>query len=294
MSREARPREESKIAAAGPLATLGCVLVCLAADLAIVGPHRLLEAISLNGEIRITPVLLSLSWLLPINVLILCFNLVPAFPLDGGRIARAIIWRTTGDKVRGTRVSARLGEGFAVLLAAAGAWMVLTTGAFGGFWLLASRSCSANPPAARCSRRHVSERIEGSGCRTSWTISLSRSPLRRSSPTRSMPTSAATAPPGCRSSTVVGTSSGSPGVSASRKPQTARKPAYVGSALASDDAATLRIDENGPLTELLSLESLGRLGAVMAVDREGVLRGVVTVEQVRRALHSVLGSPTAR
>ena len=54
-------------------------------------------------DIRITPVLLSLSWLLPMNVLLLLFNLLPAFPLDGGRIARSIVWRVTGDKRRGTR-----------------------------------------------------------------------------------------------------------------------------------------------------------------------------------------------
>ena len=57
--------------------------------------------------------------------------------------------------------------------------------------------------------------------------------------------------------------------------------------------ATWRVDEDRPLTDVLSSESLGRLGAVMAVDREGVLRGVVTVEQVRRALQSAFGSPAA-
>jgi hypothetical protein len=46
-----------------------------------------------------------------------------------------------------------------------------------------------------------------------------------------------------------------------------------------------------PLTELLSSESLGKLGALMAVDGEGVLRGVVTIEQVRRALQSAFSSP---
>jgi len=53
------------------------------------------------------------------------------------------------------------------------------------------------------------------------------------------------------------------------------------------------VDEDRPISEVLSSESLGRLGALMAVDREGVLRGVVTVEQVRRALQSALGSPAA-
>jgi hypothetical protein len=64
----------------------------------------------------------------------------------------------------------------------------------------------------------------------------------------------------------------------------------IGSVLEADDASSLRVDEDRPLTEVLALESLGRLGAVMAVDGEGVLRGVVTVEQVRRALRSVLGT----
>ena len=65
----------------------------------------------------------------------------------------------------------------------------------------------------------------------------------------------------------------------------------TGAVLESDDASTMRVDEDRPLTDVLSSEMLGKLGAVMAVDHEGVLRGVVTVEQVRRALASVLGSP---
>ncbi len=124
----ATPGEEFRISGAGPLATAGFVVLCLALDLAIVGPHRLLHAVVLDGTVPITPVLLSLSWLVPMNILILVFNLVPAFPLDGGRIARAIVWRVTGDKQRGTQIAAQLGQGFAVLLAGVGIWWVLVTG----------------------------------------------------------------------------------------------------------------------------------------------------------------------
>jgi hypothetical protein len=53
------------------------------------------------------------------------------------------------------------------------------------------------------------------------------------------------------------------------------------------------VDQDRPLTEVLSSESLGRLGALMAVDGEGVLRGVVTIEQVRRAQQSAFGSSAA-
>src|SRR5947209_8978692 len=84
MSGEPRtPEEEFKIAAAGPLATLGMVIVFLAVDLAIVGPDRLWHAIRLDSSLMVTPVLLELSWLLLMNTIVLVFNLVPAFPLDG-------------------------------------------------------------------------------------------------------------------------------------------------------------------------------------------------------------------
>src|SRR5207248_6581250 len=126
MSRDAAtPAEEFKIAAAGPAATFLFVLLCLAVDLALVGPHRLVHAVKLDGTVQITPVLLSLSWLVPMNILILIFNLVPAFPLDGGRIARAAVWRFTGDKQRGTRAAAQLGQVFAILLAGVGIWWIL-------------------------------------------------------------------------------------------------------------------------------------------------------------------------
>src|SRR5207253_1616801 len=83
----ASPGEEFKIAVAGPLATFCFVLLCFGLDLAIVGPQRLVHAAKLDDTVHITPVLLSLSWLLPMNILILFFNLVPAFPLEGGRVA---------------------------------------------------------------------------------------------------------------------------------------------------------------------------------------------------------------
>jgi predicted transcriptional regulator len=65
----------------------------------------------------------------------------------------------------------------------------------------------------------------------------------------------------------------------------------VGAAVESDEVRKWRVEEDRPLTELMGSESLSRLGALMAVDREGVLRGVVTVDQVRRALQSAFSSP---
>ena len=51
-----------------------------------------------------------LSWLALINAVLLVFNLLPALPLDGGRIARAIVWKLTGDALAATRACARLGQ----------------------------------------------------------------------------------------------------------------------------------------------------------------------------------------
>ncbi|MGO9974219.1 MAG: site-2 protease family protein [Solirubrobacteraceae bacterium] len=296
MSREARtPAEEFKIAAAGPAGTLGVVLACLAIDLAIVGPHRLLEAAVLSAAIKITPVLLSLSWLLVINVLILVFNLVPAFPLDGGRIARAIVWRATGDRVRGTRTSAKLGEAFALLLGAVGIWMLLAAGSFGGLWLLALAFLLGQSARSALLQTQVSERIEGvrvADIMDRQPVAIpAETPVKQALDEYFHRYAAVWLP-------VVDDQGHFVGIARRERAEamldSGENWLTVGAALDSDDASSLRIDENGPLTELLSLESLGRLGAVMAVDREGVLRGIVTVEQVRRALQTVLGSPAAR
>jgi predicted transcriptional regulator len=67
----------------------------------------------------------------------------------------------------------------------------------------------------------------------------------------------------------------------------------VGAVLDTDLGTGWQITEDRPLTEILSSDSFAKLGAVLAVDREGVLRGVVTVDRVRRALQSAFGSGAA-
>ena len=67
----------------------------------------------------------------------------------------------------------------------------------------------------------------------------------------------------------------------------------TGAVLETDGPPSWRVREDRPISELLSSETLGKLGAVMAVDAEGVLRGVVTVDQVRRALQSAFSRSLA-
>jgi Zn-dependent protease/CBS domain-containing protein len=295
MSRDAAtPSEEFKIAAAGPLATLVFVLLCLGVDLAIVGPHRLVHAARLDPGVPVTPVLLSLSWLLLMNVLILAFNLVPAFPLDGGRIARAAVWRVTRNKQRGTQVAARLGQGFAVLLAGLGiAWM-LTTGSFGGLWLVALAFLLGQSARGAVAQSAVSQRIEG----VRVADIMDRHPVAIQADT---PVGQALEEYFLRYGwswfPVIDSSGRFTGIARQERLQAAQDGGEgwltVGGVLEAGEAGSWRVNETSPLTELLSSESLGQFGALMAVDGEGVLRGVVTVEQVRRALQSAFGSPAA-
>ena len=295
MSRDAEtPGEDFKVAVAGPLATLGVILVCLAADVAIVGSHRLLHAIALDNDVTITPVLLSLSLLLPMNVLLLLFNLVPAFPLDGGRIARSIIWRVTGEKSRGTLIAARMGQGFAVILAGAGLWLLLSYGSFGGLWLVAIAFLLWQSAKSAVLQTALTQRIEG----------LRVGDIMDSHPV-AIP---ATTPVGQALEEyflryrwewfpVVDESGRFVGIARHGRVEASADAGEswltTQAVLESDGISSLRVEEDRPITELLASESLGRLGAVMAVDREGVLRGVVTVEQVRRALQAAFGSQPA-
>lgn len=294
MSRDAvNPGEDFKIAAAGPLATLCFLILCVAVDIVIVGPHRLLDAAQLRTTLRITPVLLSLSWLVLMNVLILAFNLVPAFPLDGGRMARAIVWRLSGSKAIGTRAAALTGRAFALLLAALGLWIILVLRSpFTGIWLLAVAFLLGSSARGALVQTALNERI--ADVRVADIMD--------------------TQPVAIPSITAVGEALDAyflrygwdwfpvidedrrflgiarrAGLEAARD----RGEAWltIGAVLESGEAATWRVGLDRPLAELLSSEPLAKLGALMAVDGEGVLRGVVTIEQVRRALQSAFSSP---
>jgi Zn-dependent protease len=293
MSRDAStPGEDFKIAAAGPLATFLFVLLCLAVDLALVGSHRLVHAAVLDGKVKITPVLLAASWLLFWNVLLLAFNLVPAFPLDGGRIARAIVWRLTGSKRRGTQIAAHLGQAFGVLLGGFGVWLLVSYRSFTGLWLLAIAFLLYQSARSALVQTSFTQLIEGVTVGDVMDVQ----------------------PVAIRADTAVGEALDDYflrygwawfpvideqgrllGIAHRDRLQTAFDGGEgwltVGAVLDTDDGGRWRIREDLPLTEVLSSDSFGKLGAILAVDREGVLRGILTADQVRRALQAAFGSP---
>lgn len=75
-----------------------------------------------------------LSWLWQINVILAVFNLIPAAPLDGGRILRAGLWRQWGDRFRASLAAARAGRVFAIVLIAFGGLALVSTGSILGLW----------------------------------------------------------------------------------------------------------------------------------------------------------------
>ena len=114
------PGDELRFAAAGPAVT--------AAIAGLLGIVRLVV-----GDLLPVWGLALLDYELAVNIAILAFNLLPAFPLDGGRIARSLMWRHHGDRDRATAAAARGGRVFGWGLMALGALSFLS-GAIGGIW----------------------------------------------------------------------------------------------------------------------------------------------------------------
>jgi len=134
---------ELSIAAAGPACSLALGLLCLYAAEWIGGPFVGDPAQPQAILAAMGPATSLLLWLGSINIILAIFNLVPAFPLDGGRILRALMWGASGDLLQATRWAALSGQAFGWVLAGAGFLMLLGTqlpylggGLIGGLWLM--------------------------------------------------------------------------------------------------------------------------------------------------------------
>jgi Zn-dependent protease/CBS domain-containing protein len=87
------------------------------------------------GSEPVTPLAAVLVWLGYINVMLGVFNLIPGFPLDGGRVLRAIVWWITKAPEKSTRIAARVGEVVAFLFIIYGLFRFFVGANFGGLWL---------------------------------------------------------------------------------------------------------------------------------------------------------------
>jgi len=113
------PRDEALIAIAGPATSLAIGAALIGLDLLVTQPQL--------GAL--------LGWLGFINLLLGAFNLIPGFPMDGGRVLRALIWKVRGDRLTATRNAAGVGRIFAYVLIGFGVFIALSVDIFSGVWL---------------------------------------------------------------------------------------------------------------------------------------------------------------
>lgn len=129
------PGVEFRVAIAGPIVTLLIAALCAAIGTLVVGWQNFADAMVFRpGNVDNGGVAL-LACLASINMTVFIFNLIPAFPLDGGRVARAIAWKITGNRSAATRFAARLGRILAYVLIGIGVVSAAMGDLIGGIWL---------------------------------------------------------------------------------------------------------------------------------------------------------------
>jgi Zn-dependent protease len=289
MSRDTdTPGAEFRVAAAGPAVTLLIIVVATVVALLLAGGSSFVDAARLSGDPASSPVEVVVSLVVSMNVVLLLFNLVPAFPLDGGRIARALAWKLTGDRFRATRLAARVGIGFGWLLVAFGLWIAVKGSAFDGIWFAALGWLLASAARSTLAQTAFTEQLAG----VTVADIMDQEPVTIPA---AMPVARAYEEFFLR---YQGWSWFAVVEDDGRFVGLAQRAAFEHAALAESgampardvvergDRAAAQVSADAPLEAVLASEPLRRLGALMAVDGEGRLRGVITFEQVTRALRT--------
>ncbi|MGD8829084.1 MAG: site-2 protease family protein [Pseudomonadales bacterium] len=132
------PGAEFLIAIAGPLMSLAIALGCMFIVGSTLGEDEMSKILNdpEQGMEVVSPFVTICLWLGIVNFMLAVFNMVPGFPLDGGRVARAVVWRLTGDRMRATRAAATGGKWFGWILMGLGLWELLALRSLGGLWLI--------------------------------------------------------------------------------------------------------------------------------------------------------------
>jgi Zn-dependent protease len=277
------PGEELEVAAAGPAVTLALFGLCLGAAALLTSAGSLIDAALPREGFTTTPALALVGWLAFINAMLFLFNIIPAFPLDGGRIARAAIWWRTGDRNRATLATGRSGQAFGGLVGLAGLWSFAAGGSSLGLLTMLLGFFLYQAAGAAVVQGALGRRIKG----VTVADIMDREPVTIPAQTTLLDAQEqfflryrwpwfAVVDPANHFLGVVRQQRVESEIAAGR-------PALpVLEVLESD--MPVKIGEEAPLEALLSSEGMGRLGAMVAVDGDGVLRGVVTLAQVRQAL----------
>ena len=216
---------------------------------------------------------------------------MPAFPLDGGRIARAFVWQLTGDRHRATKFAAYMGQGFALLMVGWGVYRLvndLRTGGdpINGLWWIVLGWMIGGAARAAIAQSTFQTRLEGITAGDIMdaepVVIPAALPVERAYDEfflryQGWPWFAVVEDDG-------------------RFVGLAHRAAVEHAALKEDGAQPVRavvadsdwVRTDTPLESLIGNEPLRTLGALMAVDADGRLRGVVTLDQVSRALQAKL------
>ncbi len=117
------PGDEIRIAIVGPLTSFGLAALFWVLSRGTAG----------SAPELVSVVCRYLAW---INGALAVFNLIPGFPMDGGRVFRALVWRRTGSLTRATRLASDVGKGFALALMVLGAIEIFAGALIGGLWLV--------------------------------------------------------------------------------------------------------------------------------------------------------------
>jgi Zn-dependent protease/CBS domain-containing protein len=284
MEREAdSPGEEFRVAAAGPAVTLLIAGIALAGAALLAKTHDFFDIATLSST-QASPELALLGWLFLINGVLFVFNLIPAFPLDGGRIARAVAWKVTGDRTRATKLSGRLGQGFGYLLTGYGIFLAFNGDSVDGIWfaLLGIFLGQAARGAVVSSR--VSEQIEG------VTVSdlMDPDPFTLSAKTTALEAQESLTKHGVAFAPIVDEARRYLGYVRAERVDGAvegGQPILPVGELTDEQDASLPPD--APLGTLLGAPALAGMGAIAVVEPGGRLAGVVTVARVRQAIAAV-------
>ncbi len=136
------PLAEFLITIVGPITSIALGLIFIWAAGVVIGPIGSVIAAPFNLISRLDPITTLLLWLGPINILVGLFNLIPGFPLDGGRVLRSILWAVTHNLRRATHWASIVGQVVAWLMILAGVAMIFGvqlpffgTGFISGLWL---------------------------------------------------------------------------------------------------------------------------------------------------------------
>jgi Zn-dependent protease len=284
MDREAdSPGTELKVALAGPAVTLAIVVVMTAIGTLAAGWTGFREAAVLEEGSDVSGLMALVAWLASINFLVLIFNLLPAFPMDGGRVARAVAWWKSGNRNSATRFAANLGRLFGYAFIAIGLILVFSGEEFTGIWLAligmvingsARGAAMQTAITSRIGDVRVADVMDREPVAIPGDLTVERALdeyfLRYRWPW--FP--------------VVDAAHRFLGLierdKADEVPEIERAGSHVSDLVDHDIGLFVRDDT--PLDSLLANQNLRRLGALMAVDAEGRLSGVITIEQVGRAL----------